>query len=128
MKHIQASFQAAVEILVGEGPVKKRLCQAFEVHLISLEEGELPAGIRDMWRDLHAAMQTAKPVGPQNCVQATVQKMSSADAARHAMAIFTMHLVVEGREERSDPLRVNEPLQFAERAIAAAPRYLEKQS
>lgn len=94
---------------------------------MTLEEGELPKGIRETWCDLHSALQTVKPVGPQNCVQATVQKMSSADATRHAMAIFSMHLVVEGREERAEPLRVNEPLQFAERAIAAAPRYLEKQ-
>jgi hypothetical protein len=127
MKHIQASFQAAVEILVGEGPVKKRLCRAYEEHLIDFDESELPAGVRDDYRNLHAALHRAKPIGPQSCIQATVQKMSSADATRHAVTIFTMHLVLEGRQERSDPLRVTEPLQFAERAIAAAPRFLEKQ-
>jgi len=127
MKHIQATFQAAVEVLVGDGPVKKRLCRAFEEHLLALDEEELPSGVIDTWRDLHTAMHTAKPVGPQNCVQATVRKMSAAEAARHATAIFSIHLVLEGRTERADPLRVNEPLQFAERAIAAAPRYLEKQ-
>ena len=36
MKHIQATFQAAVEVLVGDGPVKKRLCRAFEEHLLAL--------------------------------------------------------------------------------------------
>jgi hypothetical protein len=56
-----------------------------------------------------------------------VRKMSSADATRHALTIFSMHLVLEGSEERSGPMRVNEPLQFADRAVAAAPRFLEKQ-
>lgn len=127
MKRIQASFQAAVEILVGDGSVKKRLCVAFEEHLISLDEADLPAGLRENYQELHMALQKARPVGPQSCVEATVRKMSVAEASRHAVAIFSMHLVLEGREERSDPLRVTEPLQFAERAIAAAPRYLEKQ-
>ncbi|MGD2166878.1 MAG: hypothetical protein PVF63_02155 [Gammaproteobacteria bacterium] len=127
MKHIQASFQAAVETLIGEGPVKQRLARAFEEHLFGLDESELPADVRDDYCRLHAAMHTTKPVGPQSAVRATVQKMSSADAARQALVIFSMHLALEGRKPRSEPLRVTEPLQFAERAIAAAPRYLEKQ-
>ena len=127
MKHIQASFQAAVEILVGDGPVKNRLCAAFEQHLVELEESELPAGVRDDYRVLHAALHTARAIGPQSCIEATVRKMSCADATHHALTIFSMHLVLEGREERSDPMRVSEPLQFADRGVAAAPRFLEKQ-
>lgn len=127
MKHIQASFQAAVQILVGDGPVKKRLCSAFELHLVGLEIAELPSSVRDDYRALQTALQTARAIGPQSCIEATVRKMSVAEATRHAVTIFSMHLVVDGREERSDPMRVTEPLQFAERAVAAAPRFLEKQ-
>lgn len=126
MKHIKASFQAAVETLVGDGTVKQRLIKAFETHLSGLEEAELPAGVRDDYCGLHAVLHTARPIGPQSCLSATVRKMSSADAARHALTIYTIYLSLEGRKPRSEPLRVNEPLQFAERAIAAAPRYLEK--
>jgi hypothetical protein len=53
--------------------------------------------------------------------------MSSEDAERHALTIFSIHLSIEGRKSRTEPLRVTEPLQFADRAIAAAPRFLEKQ-
>jgi len=127
MKHIQASFLAAVEVLVGDGPVKSRLCRAFEEHLCDFEDSELPAAVRDDYRALCTALRMVKAVGPQSCVQATVRKMSSADAARHAAAILAMHLSLDSRLERADPLRATEPLQFADRAIAAAPRYLEKQ-
>jgi hypothetical protein len=127
MKHIQASFQAAVETLVGDGPVKLRLMRAFEEHLIELDSKELPGTIRDDYRRLHKNLQRIKPVGSQNRVSATVQKMSAAEAVRHALAIFSMHLAIEGRKARTEPLRVTEPLQFAERAIAAAPRYLDRQ-
>lgn len=127
MKHIQASFQAAVELLVGEGLVKQRLLHAFEDHLLGLDEEELPVAIRDEYRRLHKALHRIKPVGSQNTIGATVQKMSAAEAARHAVAIFSMHLAVEGRKQRTEPLRVTEPLQFADRAIAAAPRYLDRQ-
>lgn len=127
MKHIQVSFQAAVESLVGEGPVKARLGRAFENHLVGLDEAELPPGVRDEFARLHKALHQIKPVGPQSRVSATIQKMSTADAARHAVAIFSMHLSLEGRKPRTEPLRVTEPLKFADRAIAAAPRFLEKQ-
>jgi hypothetical protein len=127
MKQIQASLQAAVEALVGEGPVKLRLMRAFEQHLVDVDDRELPAAIREDYRRLHAALHAIKPAGSQNRIRATVQKMSAAEASGHALAIFSMHLAVEGRKARTEPLRVTEPLQFADRAIAAAPRYLEKQ-
>lgn len=127
MKHIQASFQAAVETLIGEGSVKLRLMRAFEEHLLELDNKELPTAVRDDYRRLHKAMQKIKPVGSQSRIRATVQKMSAAEATRHALAIFSMHLELEGRKARTEPLRVTEPLQFADRAIAAAPRYLDRQ-
>ncbi|HMB71973.1 MAG TPA: hypothetical protein VKQ06_00265 [Gammaproteobacteria bacterium] len=127
MKHIQTSFQAAVETLVGEGSVKQRLRIAFEQHLVALDEAEMPPGVREDYCRLHKALQKIKPIGPQNRVRATVQKMSAAEAASHAVTIFSLHLALEGRKPRTEPLRVSEPLQFADRAIAAAPRYLEKQ-
>jgi hypothetical protein len=127
MKHIQALFQAAVESLVGDGSVKQRLSVAFEEHLIDLDVEDLPPGVRDEYHRLHEALHQFKPVGSQSCIRATVQKMSSAEAERHALTIFSMHLSIEGRKPRTEPLRITEPLQFADRAIAAAPRFLEKQ-
>lgn len=127
MKHIQASLLAAVEILVGDGPLKLRLCRAFEEHLCDFEDSELPVALRDDYLQLCEAMRMVKAVGPQSCVQATVRKMSSADAAQHAAAILAMHLSLDNGQERAEPLRATEPLQFADRAITAAPRYLEKQ-
>ncbi len=114
-------------MLVGEGPVKERLRIAFENHLQDLDESELPPGVREDYDRLHKALQKVKPIGPQNRIRATVQKMSAAEAARYAVTIFSMHLALEGRKPRTEPLRVTEPLHFADRAVAAAPRFLEKQ-
>ena len=127
MKHIQASFQAAVESLVGEGPIKQRLGRAFENHLLDLDVSDLPPGVREEFSRLREALHQCQPVGPQSHIGATVQKMSPSEAERHALTIFSLHLSIEGRKPRTEPLRVTEPLKFAERAIAAAPRFLEKQ-
>jgi hypothetical protein len=128
MKQIQASFLAAVETLIGDGSVKQRLARAFELHLTGVDLSELPPSVRKDYDVLHTALHTAAPIGPQSRVSATVQKMSSADATGHALTILSIHMRLEERAERSEPLRVTEPLQFAERAIAAAPRYLDKRN
>ena len=128
MKHVQASFQAAVEILVADGPVKHRLAQAFECHLADLGEKDLPVIIRDRYCKLSAAMHTQRPVGPQSSIRATVQKMSIAEASNHARSIVEMFVEILGKKARSEPLKVNEPLQFVDRGVAAAPRFLAKKT
>jgi hypothetical protein len=138
MNNVKSCFQAAVEVLVADGRVKDRLSRAFEEHLEALNEVELPAAIRAEYASLFAAMHRERPVGPQNSVRATVQKMSAYQAAQHAASIVEMFVQLASRSGRSDPLRVGdspkpaeslqgtEPLQFNERAVAAAPRYLTK--
>ena len=138
MTNVKSSFQAAVEVLVAEGKVKERLSRAFEEHLAALSDVELPAVIAAEYACLYAALHRERPVGPQNSVRATVQKMSAQEAAQHAAGIVAMFVQLSSRSGRSDPLRVGEspkaveslkmtePLQFNDRAVAAAPRYLTK--
>lgn len=138
MTNVKSSFQAAVEVLVADGRVKDRLSRAFEEHLLALSEIELPAAISAEYASLFAAMHRERPVGPQNSVRATVQKMSAHEAAQHAASIVSMFVQLTSRSGRSDPIKVTEapkaieplkatePLQFTDRAVAAAPRYLTK--
>ena len=120
MTQIKDSLRAAVEVLVAEGPIKIRLSRAFDAHLEPLAELDLPPAIADLYHDLAAAMHRVDPVGRQTCVHATVQKMSSVEAASHAMTILTLYSSVLHQSERAGPLKV------VERAVGAAPRYLVK--
>lgn len=120
MTQVKESFKAAVEALVGEGSVKARLSHAFETHLEPLAELDLPASIAESYRELAAAMHMVGPVGRQSGVHASVQKMSAAEASRHALTILALYVELLEQPERAGPLKV------VERAVGAAPRYLIK--
>ena len=120
MTQVKDSFRAAVEVLVGDGPIKARLSHAYEVYLEPLSETELPTQIAESYRELTGAMHVCSPVGRQNCVHATVQKMSSLEAARHAATILSLYGELLEQPDRAGPLKV------VERAVGATPRYLTK--
>lgn len=121
MTQVRAAFEAAVEVLVADGPIKTRLCRAFESHLEPLEGVELPASVTDAYRELQTALHRVGPVGRQTCVYATVQKMSSCEAASHAARILSIYTELLEQNERTGPLKIVE-----QRAAAAAPRFLTK--
>lgn len=121
MNQARDSFKAAVEVLVAEGHIKARLSHAFEAHLEPLTELELPSSIAETYHDLAVAMHRVGPVGRQTSVHATVQKMSSTEAATHATTILALYCeLLQQQSERAGPLKV------VERAVGAAPRYLIK--
>lgn len=120
MTQVKEAFKAATEVLVADGPIKARLSQAFEAHLEPLAELELPSSIAEPYRELASAMHLVRPIGRQSCVHATVQKMSNAEASKHALAILLLYAELLEQPERAGPLKV------VERAVGAAPRYLIK--
>lgn len=120
MTQVKEAFKAAIEVLVVDGSIKSRLSHAFEAYLEPLGESELPSSIAEAYRELAAAMHIVDPVGRQSCVNATVQKMSSAEASKHALAILALYSELLEQPERAGPLKV------VERAVGAAPRYLVK--
>jgi len=99
-------FAAAVETLVGDGPVKQRLANAYSVHLADIAEANLPPGLRREFGELQAAINRVAPAGSESRVRASVQKMSSAEAAGHAATIVKLYVELMNGLERAEPLKV----------------------
>jgi hypothetical protein len=110
-------FAAAVDILVGDGPVKQRLASAYAAHLADVSEASLPAGLRREFAELETAMTRVAPAGSETRVRASVQKMAPHEAAQHAATIVKLYVELVNGLERADPLKVVAPAR-------KAPRYL----
>ena len=125
MSQIVERFAAAVQTLVGDGPVKNRLTQAYAEYLEDLEQVDLPIPGNGEFSDLHAAMHSVAPAGRNNPVTASIQKMSPAEAWWHARTIvrlYTELLAMEqGARGQSGRLSADVPAEPAEKR---PPRFL----
>lgn len=121
MLHLAKRLEAAVRILVGDGPVKQRLGQAYAEYLDDLHL-DLPDSLKDGYADLHAAMHAQAPVGRQSSIATSVQKMSFKEAAGHAEAIVELYVAVLRSAERVEP-----PLKIVHNE-EMLPRYLTGRS
>jgi hypothetical protein len=92
-------FHAAMLVLVGAGPVKLRLVDAYRHHLGSLHEHDLPDAVRDRFNALRAAMHEAPATGGLTAPEASVRKMSEKDAAAHAASLVEMYTVLSALNE-----------------------------
>jgi len=92
-------YHAAMQVLVGTGPVKQRLVDAYRHHLAALREHDLPDAVRDRFVSLRAAMHEAPATGGMTAPEASVRKMSDKDAAAHASAILEMFTVLSALNE-----------------------------
>lgn len=106
MAALLEEFQAAMHLLVGSGPVKQRLLDAYRNHLAALREQDLPEALRDRFAALKAAMHEARPAGGLTAPETSVRKMSERDAAEHAAAIFDMFVVLSAENESAPRLRI----------------------
>jgi hypothetical protein len=117
VSHLTDRFAEAVRTLVGDGPLKQRLIRAFAEHLGDLDQADLPVAARREFSDLKEALQRRTPAGRESRVQATVQKMSAAEAGGHAGMIVQLYVTILGLVERAEPLKVVS-------SAKKAPRYL----
>lgn len=122
MSELAARLEKAVLVLVGDGPVKQRLAQAYAENLADLESGEFPGALRPAMDELHAALQRVAPAGRESRVRASVQKMSPAEAAAHATQITRLYAQIGHLTERAEPLKV------VPAPAASPPRYLRATS
>ena len=106
MSHLTERFAEAVRTLVSDGPLKQRLIRAFAEHLGDLDHAELPMSVRREFGELQEALQSRAPAGRESRVQATVQKMSAAEAGAHAGTIVQLYVALLGQLERAEPLKV----------------------
>jgi hypothetical protein len=113
-------FAEAVQKLVGDGPVKQRLIRAFGDHLGDLDGADLPPALRPGFSELQAALSQRVPVGTESRVQASVQKMSAAEAGDYAGAIVDLYAALVGQLDRAEPLKVVDSPRRTSRLLANA--------
>jgi hypothetical protein len=91
-------FRCATLALVGPGPVKQRLCDAYIKHLHMVDEGALPKAVQTAYTELAQALRCARAAGGLGTVEASVRKMSDQDAGNLAAQVLEM-LIVLSRED-----------------------------
>jgi hypothetical protein len=108
-------FESAVQILIGDGPVKLRLVRAYTEYLEDVLDPEVPLSAGGPLNELHDALHRVAPIGNETPVRASVQKMSSGEAAWHAGMILRLYVELLTQPRRVEPLKIVEtapPPQF----------------
>jgi hypothetical protein len=94
-------FDGAVRVLVGCGPVKQRLIEAWRDHLSPLHDKDVPEALRADLGRLRAAMHSSPAAGGMGAAEVSVRKMSEKEAAEHAVRILGMHVQLASNEADS---------------------------
>lgn len=84
-------FYAAMSVLASHGHIKQRLMKAYEDHLDTIEEHELPPAVRPAFADVHAQMHRVAPLNGEGPICASVRKMSPPEAGECAVAILSLY-------------------------------------
>lgn len=93
-------FRQAAAILVGPGPVKQRLADAYRAHLREIDVRALPADVLPRFEEFSAALHVAQATGGLSAAEVAVRKMSEQEAGRHAVAVLEMLVAMSGGEGR----------------------------
>lgn len=93
-------LRRAAAILVGPGPVKQRLADAYLRHLREIDARALPSEVLPRFEEFSAAMHSAQATGGLNAVEVAVRKMSEQEAGRHTAEVLEMLVAMSGGEGR----------------------------
>lgn len=93
-------LRRAAAILVGPGPVKQRLADAYLRHLREIDARALPPEVLPRFEEFAAAMHSAQATGGLNAVEVAVRKMSEQEAGRHTAEVLEMLVAMSGGEGR----------------------------
>jgi hypothetical protein len=119
MSQIVERFEAAVEALLADGPVKSRLSKAYTGFLEDLQQVDLPVEGNGDFGALHRALHREVPVGKIGAVTASINKMSPVEAACHARTIVRLYTELLAME-RGARIKPEAALELAEEM---PPRY-----
>jgi len=110
--------------LVGEGPIKHRLSEAYDRNLKPLAVTDLPEDLRSDFEALASALTRIRPLGQETPAAASVRKMSPTEADDYALTIVRLY----GRLLRDDSGRqAVERLTVFDGGGRKPPRFLTKQ-
>ena len=83
-------FHAALIVLAGHGHVKQRLIEAFEKHLIDIDEDDLPVTAKRSFADLRRELNRVTPLRGESPICASVRKLSLEEAGDCAGRVATI--------------------------------------
>ena len=84
-------FFGAVSVLASHGHIKQRLTKAYEEHLATIGEDELPIAVKQSFADLRHSMSGVAPHNGEGRVCASVRKMSVEQASECTASIVTLY-------------------------------------
>lgn len=96
-------FFAAVSVLAGHGHIKQRLMRAYEDHLDSIDEHELPEAIREAFSTLQRDMHRVTPSNGEGPICASVRKMSGEEAGDIAVSVVALYREMLRHSDSSQP-------------------------
>lgn len=94
MEDLLDLLQGAALTLVQGGSIKERLADAYDRHLIQIDADDLPDPWRDEFLMLTGALRRETPLPRESPIRATVRKMSSEEAERHAAQVVAIFAAV----------------------------------
>jgi len=106
MSYLSERFEVAIFALVGEGPIKQRLAEAYIEHLGDLDSREFPSDLRQDFSALYDALHRVNPGGKDSCVRASIRKMSAVEADVHAEMIVKLYSELLRNGRVNSPLSV----------------------
>ena len=106
MSYLSERFEVAIFSLVGEGPIKQRLAEAYIEHLGDLDSREFPSDLRQDFSALYSALHRVNPGGKDSCVRASIRKMSAVEADVHAEMIVKLYSELLRNGRVNGPLSV----------------------
>jgi hypothetical protein len=98
--YVHEKFILAVDSMAtSPASIQNRVADAYMFHLMHLKEDELPEEIRMDFRIMKQQLTSAKPIGDEGSVMASVNEMSEDDAVAIAQKIVNMHGIVNSHLE-----------------------------
>jgi hypothetical protein len=105
-------LRRAALVLVGPGPVKQRLCEAYLTHLQQVDPNSLPRDLQGHYAALSSAMHCARPAGGLGEVEASVRKMSDLDAGRLAEQVLCLYVSLAGGDSAEPAVAASRPFRL----------------
>jgi hypothetical protein len=87
MNDVLDQLHQAMVKLSQSGPIKDRLADAYTTFLSNIDASDIPERYRSEFIELHTALNRERPLPRESVVRASVRKMSSEEADRHAALV-----------------------------------------
>jgi len=98
MTYAWEKFHLAIRTLAGPGTISQRMAEAFTLHLLHVEPGELPEEVRPLFLTLRDRLTRVAPVGDQSLAEAAVATLSEQEALECIDQLMVMIDAVARRE------------------------------